>query len=97
MKDDIFKFEEQINKLERIVESLDEGELPLDELLAQYKEGMLIAKNCRQFLDSAQQEIVEINKDTQIVPDEEDSDETDSDETDSDETDSDEEARWDNI
>lgn len=70
-----FRFEEQINKLEQIVETLDEGELPLDELLEQYKEGMRIAKSCREFLDSAQQIITEINKDTRIIPVADDPDE----------------------
>ncbi len=96
MKDDNFKFEEQINILEQIVASLDEGELPLDKLLEQYKEGMLVAKRCRQFLDSAQQVVTEINKETQTITDENDSDD-DADSSDSNENTFDDEARFDSI
>jgi exodeoxyribonuclease VII small subunit len=33
---------------------LDRGELPLDEQLKIYEEGMLLAKACREYLDKAQ-------------------------------------------
>jgi exodeoxyribonuclease VII small subunit len=46
--------EQQLKRLEEISSLLDRGELPLDEQLKIYEEGMLLAKACRDYLDKAQ-------------------------------------------
>lgn len=54
------KFEEKIRKIEEIVNILDEGELPLEELIEKYEEAMKLSSECRDFLDKAEQRITEI-------------------------------------
>jgi len=47
------RFEEALKRLETIVESMEEGELPLDHLLAKYEEGTRLVKACQTRLDEA--------------------------------------------
>jgi exodeoxyribonuclease VII small subunit len=54
-------FEQQIERLERIVEALDIGDAPLEELLKLYEEGMSLTQTCRSYLESAQQKILVID------------------------------------
>jgi exodeoxyribonuclease VII small subunit len=51
-------FEEQISRIEDIVSRLDEGDTPLDEMLALYEEGMQLAAGCRKKLEEAEQKII---------------------------------------
>ena len=51
------KFEKAIEKLEKIVEFLESGEIPLDEALKRYEEGIKIARLCGQKLAEAEQKI----------------------------------------
>jgi exodeoxyribonuclease VII small subunit len=55
-------FEEQFSRLREIVELLDSGNAPLDELLLHYEEGMLLAKNLRDYLSKAEQKVIDISK-----------------------------------
>ncbi|MFP4529051.1 MAG: exodeoxyribonuclease VII small subunit [Candidatus Kapaibacterium sp.] len=55
-------FEEKIRRLEEIAEKLDEGEAPLEELMKIYEEGMALARDCRQFLEKAEQKVIDITK-----------------------------------
>ena len=64
-------FEEQLKQLEEIVELLDSGEAPLEEMLKKYEEGMAIAKNCRKFLDEAEQKVIDISKEEEKQDEEE--------------------------
>ena len=50
-------FEKGIARLEQIVELLDDGNLPLDESLALFKEGTRLAKACRTQLEAAEVEV----------------------------------------
>ncbi|OUM85542.1 MAG: exodeoxyribonuclease VII small subunit [Caldibacillus debilis] len=52
-----------MEKLERIVESLEEGDVPLEEAIAKYKEGMDLAKICHQKLKNAEEQLTQILKD----------------------------------
>ncbi len=64
-------FEHQFQRLERIVEILDQGKEPIGTLLELYQEGMTIAQNCRIYLEKAEQKVTEIrqNQDSvEIVP-----------------------------
>jgi exodeoxyribonuclease VII small subunit len=47
-------FEEQLDELDSIVATLEEGKLPLDEALALYERGMRLAQACQQRLDDAE-------------------------------------------
>ncbi|MBD2188993.1 exodeoxyribonuclease VII small subunit [Pseudanabaena mucicola] len=50
-------FEEQMRRLEEIVEILDDGEASLDEMLLLYEEGMKRSQYCREYLERAEQKI----------------------------------------
>jgi exodeoxyribonuclease VII small subunit len=59
-------FEEQFKRLEEIVELLDSGDAPLEELLKIFEEGMQLAKSLREFLNKAEQKVIEISGKTKI-------------------------------
>lgn len=56
-------FEEQLERLEEIVEMLDTGEEPLEKLIDIYKEGKELSASLKKFLEVAEQKIVEIGGD----------------------------------
>ena len=51
-------FEEQLQRLEEIVEILDDGEAALDEMIALYEEGMQRSQYCRDYLEKAEQKVI---------------------------------------
>src|ERR1700726_5220821 len=50
-------FEKAMGRLEKIVEQMETGELPLEDLIVRYEEGMNLVKVCQQRLASAEQKI----------------------------------------
>ena len=50
-------FEEALARLERIVEQLDDGELPLATSLELFKEGRTLAARCRELLEQAETDV----------------------------------------
>ncbi|MDX9790437.1 MAG: exodeoxyribonuclease VII small subunit [Candidatus Kapaibacterium sp.] len=55
-------FENKIERIENIIDELDNAELPLEELLKIYEEGMKLSAECREFLNKSEQKIIEIGK-----------------------------------
>lgn len=55
-------FEEQLKRLEEIVNTLDAGDEPIDELLKQFEEGMELVKELRNYLNNAELKVIEITK-----------------------------------
>ena len=55
-------FEEQIQRLEIIVKTLDQGDEPIAVLLELYEEGMGLAGKCRDYLENAEQKVTIINQ-----------------------------------
>lgn len=51
------KFEEALKKLEKIVEGLEDGNLPLDESLEKYEEGIRLAGMCAKKLEVARKKV----------------------------------------
>lgn len=51
------KFEEALKKLEEIVRSLEDGDLPLDESLEKYEEGIRLSKICAKRLEAAKKKV----------------------------------------
>lgn len=51
------KFEDALTKLEKIVGGLESGELPLEEAIAKYEEGMNLSKICSRKLEEAREKI----------------------------------------
>ncbi len=55
-KDDI-PFEQRLARLQEIIALLEKGNIPLQESLNLYKEGLEHSKLCQELIDSAQHEI----------------------------------------
>jgi exodeoxyribonuclease VII small subunit len=50
-------FEGAMDRLETIVEQMESGKLPLEDLIVRYEEGMNLVKICQERLASAEQKI----------------------------------------
>ena len=48
------RFEEAFRRLEEVVDEMERGELPLEQLLSRFEEGIELVKRCRAFLKQAQ-------------------------------------------
>ena len=60
-------FEENIEKLEKIVQELENGNLNLDDSIKKFEEGMNISKKCNEILEEAEKKItILIKKDDKI-------------------------------
>ena len=55
-------FEEAIERLEAIVEELEQEEVPLETAVALYREGLTLSAVCREKLAAAEGEIVLLRK-----------------------------------
>ncbi len=51
------KFEEAMARLETIVSELEKGDLPLDESLKIFEEGIRLSKSCLKMLDDAERKV----------------------------------------
>ena len=51
------KFEEALQKLEAIVSKMEEGDLPLEEALKAFEEGVRLAQFCTGKLDEAERKV----------------------------------------
>lgn len=50
-------FESRLDRLKEIVDRMERGDLPLEEGVALYKEGLELAKGCGKQLESARHEV----------------------------------------
>src|SRR5438309_9988462 len=50
-------FEGAMDRLEKIVEQMESGKLPLEDLIVRYEEGMNMVKICQERLTAAEQKI----------------------------------------
>lgn len=53
-------FEQAMEKLEGIVERLEEGDVPLEEAITYYKEGMELSKLCHNKLKHVEDQLTQI-------------------------------------
>jgi exodeoxyribonuclease VII small subunit len=53
-------FEATLAELEKLVESLEAGQLSLDESLAGFKQGIELTRRCQSVLDSAEQTVQQL-------------------------------------
>ena len=51
------KFEEALGRLEEIVKALERGDLPLEESLKVFEEGVKLSKTCLKMLDEAEKKV----------------------------------------
>ena len=61
-KPDALLFETALGRLETIVAAMEGGDLPLEQLLAQYEEGMKLATVCQEKLAEAEAKIQQLEK-----------------------------------
>ena len=73
-------FEQSLARLEQIVETLDDGNLPLEKSLALFKEGTKLARACRELLAEAEVQVKEALRDVESPRSPADVDEPDDDE-----------------
>ncbi|GLI33109.1 exodeoxyribonuclease VII small subunit [Desulforhabdus amnigena] len=65
-------FEEALKKLQMIVEKLEKGDLPLEEAMESFTEGIKLAQYCHQKLEEAENKVQMLLKDPEgswsVVP-----------------------------
>ena len=57
------KFEDALQRLEQIVDQLEAGDLPLDDSLKVFEEGVALARRCAKYLEEAEKRIELLTKD----------------------------------
>lgn len=67
-------FEDNMQRLEQIVQIVEQGDLPLEESLKLFQEGTKLVQKCQDMLDKAQLQVTEITADADGMPLEEDFD-----------------------
>ena len=70
-KDNLKDFEKSLQSLEKIVSHMESGELGLEESLAQFENGIKLARTCQDTLASAElrvEQLIEKNGLQQTVP-----------------------------
>ena len=61
------KFEDALQRLERIVDQLEAGNLALEESLKVFEEGVGLARRCAKYLEEAEKRIELLTRDEQGV------------------------------
>ena len=61
------RFEDALSKLEKIVSKLEEGDIPLEESLKLFEEGIRLSRLCNQKLDEAEKKVEILLKDKEGV------------------------------
>jgi exodeoxyribonuclease VII small subunit len=61
-------FESAMDRLEKIVEQMETGKLPLEDLIVRYEEGMKLVKTCQERLANAEQKIEIITRNSAGKP-----------------------------
>jgi exodeoxyribonuclease VII small subunit len=57
-------FEEALSELEALVESMERGELPLEESLKSFERGIALTRTCQQALKAAEQKVEILSQNT---------------------------------
>lgn len=60
---DALSFEEAFEQLEAAVEALQDGQMPLEEALRHYEEGMKLAQHCNELLQKAELRVQQLGVD----------------------------------
>ena len=55
-------FEENLEALEEIVKKLENGDIPLDEAIEKFNEGMVLAGKCNEILENATETVTKVMK-----------------------------------
>ena len=62
LKDDLH-FEDAIERLEKIIEKMENERVPLEEMLKDYEEGTKLLNVCKEKISIARKKVEQINKD----------------------------------
>jgi exodeoxyribonuclease VII small subunit len=65
MEDKKLSFEDALDKIENIVETLENEQVTLEKSIALYKEGLLLSAVCQEKLALAEGEILQLQKNVQ--------------------------------
>ena len=57
--------EEKLENIEKIVDNLDKGDLPLEDLIKSYEKGMEFAKSAKEELSVLEQKVIDITQNYQ--------------------------------
>ena len=72
-KKENLSFEESLEELERIVNRLETGDVPLDDAIDEFNKAMILVKECDEKLSNAEKAIAKIvNENKEVVDFEED-------------------------
>lgn len=58
-------FEQSLRRLEEIVEKLEQGDVPLEDSIKMYEEGLALSKECVEKLTQAELKLKRLSKDMQ--------------------------------
>lgn len=53
-------FEESMKSLEELVENLEKGDVPLEEAISMFQEGMKLSKDCQDRLQKVEKKMTEV-------------------------------------
>lgn len=70
MSEKPFVFEDALKRIEEIVNSLEKGEVTLRESMALFEEGTVLIRRCSEELDTAEQQVVQLKKGADGMPEE---------------------------
>lgn len=70
-KDDKLTFEDALTRLEKIVRSLEEGNVPLDSSLSLFEEGTKLIRFCSEKIDAAEQRVKILTEKNGVVTEQE--------------------------
>ncbi len=56
-------FEQSMKRLEEIVEKIDKGDIPLEEVMKMYEEGVALSKTCLEHLQQAELTLKRLGRD----------------------------------
>ena len=59
-RENAMNYEENIKLLEAIIAALERGELPLEDALAQFEEGVALVRSTGELLDKAEQKVFKL-------------------------------------
>ena len=57
-----FDFEKSIKELDQIANTLENEQISLDESIALFEKGVMLSKDCSEYLESAKQKIVSLTE-----------------------------------
>jgi exodeoxyribonuclease VII small subunit len=58
-----FNFEQSMKRLEEIVETIEQGDIPLDKIMKMYEEGVALSKLCLQHLQQTELTLKRLGRD----------------------------------